>query len=272
VRYLLGQALRRAGRNDEATPLLLAGNPEAPQFPDPRLDQLFDAQRGLDAEYERADRLLAAGELTQAQRGIQSALQIWPQDISLLSRLGEVHRRRGDAAAWLRAAKRSVGIDENSFAAQLNLSMALRANDQPGPALKAAVDAAHLSPNVPEGHLQVARMHLVGRRTAEAIGPLDRAFALGVTSPQERLQYAAVLLDVGRFDDAITQGNAIVEAYPGTPPAWIILAQAHRSAGRLPVAFDTAFAGLQNNAGHPQLAALVEEIRAQGLAQQETDR
>lgn len=272
VRYLLGQALRRGGRNKDAAAFLQTGSPEAPSYPDTRVDALLDAQRGLDAEYSRADRLLATNDLTKAQRNIQAALQVWPQDIHLLSRLGEVHRRRNDAAAWLRVARRATTIDASSFAAQLNLSMALRANAQPGPALSAAMDAVAINPDVPEGHLQVARLHLIQRRAQDAVTSLDRAFALGVTKPEERLQYAAVLLEVGRFDDAIAQGEFVINTFPRTPPAWIILARAHRSAGRLPVAFEAAMAGLQHTPGHSQLAALAEELRAEGLAKLESER
>jgi len=272
VRYLLGQALRRGGRNEEAAAFLQTGSPEAPNYPDPRGDQLLDAQRGLDAEYSRADRLLTSNDLAKAQRSIQAALQVFPQDIHLLSRLGEVHRRRNDVPAWLRVAKRATAIDATSFAALLNLSMALRANAQPGPALTAAMDAVAVNPDVPDGHLQVARLHLIQRRAPDAVTSLDRAFALGVTKPEERLQYAAVLLEVGRFEDAIAQGESVINAFPRTPPAWIILARAHRSAGRLPVAFEAAMAGLQHTPGHPQLTALAEELRAEGLAQQEAGR
>ncbi len=268
VRYLLGQALQRSGQADAAAPFLRDGDPQAPRFPDDRATALLDAKHGLDAEYDRIDRAIADNDLLKAQRTAQSALKVWPDDIGLLARLGDVHRRRNDSLAWLRVARQAVRVARDDYMTQLNLSMALRANDQLGPALTAAMAAADAQPDVPDGHLQVARIHLVAKRPDDAVAAMDTAFALGVTDPLERLQYAAVLIEVERYDDAITQSHMVAQSHPATPRAWLILGEAHRRKGELQLAFEAAMAGLQHSPQHPQLSGLARAVRNAALSEE----
>jgi len=258
--YLLGQALRRAGRGEEAAALPIRGTPSVPRFPDTWYAALLDAQRGLDAELGRADRLLEDDDLENAHLAIKRALVTWPDNVHLLNRLSEVHRRSNDTAKWVHALERAVRLDPNSFQSQLNLSIALRAAGDQERSLRAAIIAARLKPDVPEGHLQVARMHLVANRPAEAVVALDAAFALGVTDPLEQVQYANTLLQVGRLEDALDRINAVLKVTPTLPVGWIVLAKAHERAGQLSIALESAREGVRHNPGDGALRQLVREL------------
>ena len=271
--YLLGQALRRGGRGDEAASLPITGTPAVPRFPDAWNAALLDAQRGLDGELARADRLLEDGRVDDASLAIKRALVIWPDHVHLLNRLGEVHRRNNDATKWARTLQRAVRLDPESFQSQLNLSMALRSTGDLEQALRAAVIAAGLQPDVPEGHLQVARMHLLAKRPIEAIAAMEQAFALGVTDPREHVQFAAALLQAHRADEAIARLDDVLKRTPTLPNGWIVMAKAHAVAGRPQIAMEAAKAGLRHNPGHPQLRQLSSDLSrgAQGRSNQEND-
>ena len=271
--YLLGQALRRGGRGQEAASLPITGTPAVPRFPDAWNAALLDAQRGLDGELARADRLLEEGRIDDASLAIKRALVIWPDHVHLLNRLGEVYRRNNDAAKWVRILQRAVRLDPDSFQSHLNLSMALRAKGDSEQALRAAIIAARLQPDVPEGHLQVARMHLLAKRPIEAIAAMEQAFALGVTDPQEHVQFARALVQTQRTDEAIERLDDVLKRTPTLPNGWIILAQAHAIAGRPRIALEAAKAGLRHNPGHPQLRQLSRDLSRgiQGQSNQEND-
>jgi tetratricopeptide (TPR) repeat protein len=267
----LAQALRRAGRGDEAAGLRVGTDASVPRFEDPWNEAMLDATRGHDAEIDRIDRYLEDGRINDAQRAAQSGLQIWPDDIHLLNRLGEVHHRRNDAASWVRTLQRAVRIDPASFQSHLNLSMARRAAGDHARALQSAIAAVALRGDLPDGHLQVARMHLLGRRPEEAVNALDAAFALGVTDPVERLQYAGTLVSVRRFDEAIVQARDLTQLNPRSVGAWHVLSSAHRGAGQLRLAFEAALAGSQANDNNQQLAALAADIQAQARQAAQVD-
>ena len=269
--YLLGQALRRAGRGAEAASLPVGTSAAVPRFPDIWYESILDATRGHDAEIDRIDRYLEDGRIDDAQRAAQEGLKVWADDIHLLNRLGEVHRRRNDAAGWVRTLQRAVRIDPESFQSHLNLSMARRAAGDHDRALQSAIAAVALRGDLPDGHLQVARMHLLGRRPEEAIKALDAAFALGVTDPVERLQFAATLMAVGRFEESITIARDLAQANPRSPGAWHVLASAYRGADQLRLAFDAALAGSRANDNNQQLAALAADIQAQARQAAQVD-
>ncbi|MCH2136485.1 MAG: tetratricopeptide repeat protein [Phycisphaerales bacterium] len=269
--YLLAQALRRAGRLDEAAAIQLSGEPAVPQYPDPWNRLLLDAQRSLDGELGRIDRLLADGRIDDARLCVGRALTNWPNQVHLLNRLGEVHRRNNDAAAWVRTMKRAVLEDPKSFQSHLNLSMAFRQAGEHERALQSAMKAAQLRPDLPDGHLQLARMHLLEDRLDAALPALDRAFELGVTNPAERLQYAHLLLRSGRLDDAVTQAELVVRTDPRQADGWVMLALAHRDAGRVNKAIEAVQAGLNAQPDHAGLRRLARELIAGGASPRERE-
>jgi predicted Zn-dependent protease len=260
VVYLLGQALRRGGLGDEAAALPIEGTPSVPSYGDAWNVQLLDAQRGLDAELGRAERLLEGNQLNEALLAVQRALMTWPDNVLLLNTLGEVHRHRNDMAKWVHTLERAGRLDPKSFQTQLNLSMALRASGDGPRAMRAAMAATTLQPDVPDGHLQVARMHLLAKRPAEAVEALELAFARGVVDPREHVQFASALLQVGRAADAIDRLNAILKKTPTLPNGWILLTSIHDRAGRQDVALQAASAGLARNPQDQSLQRIVVDL------------
>jgi tetratricopeptide (TPR) repeat protein len=271
--YLLAQAYRRAGRGDEAARLRSATGGTPPSYPDPWMDAVSAAKRGLDGRMEHIENLIDIGQLRAANTALTEARARWPEDVNLLNRLAELHRRQGNAKAWIRVLGQATRLDPQHAESHHNLSIAL----QQGGDLQQALNEAHLAvaakPDFSAGWLQIGRLRIMlsgidkGSRDEDleaiqaALDPLDRAFELGVEASPDHLLYGHLLFRGGRLDDAQRVLEQLITRPDADPRAWAILSEVWTARGDHRNALRTAIDGLNLFPGQRDLARITERYR-----------
>ncbi len=280
--YLLGQAYRRVGRGSEAAPIRATGALDPPSYPDPWLEPISAAGRGLDARLSWIDQLLDSKRFNEAGPAIAEAQERWPDNVNLLNRLAGLYQGSGKSNARIRTLKRAVRIDPNHATSHHNLSLALYQKGDTQMALNHAHLAVKANPSFTPAWLQIGRLLILSGRldrgttdnqTAAvnaALEPLDQAFELGVDDPREHLLYGHLLLRAGRLDDATRILGRLIERSDADPKAWAILSEVHAAGGNHRAALSTVIDGLNRFPGHSDLVRIAERYRraAGGVAPQ----
>ncbi len=225
IRYLVGQTYQREGKPELADPWLAQGDPRKPDFPDPWQTRLSDFERGIDASLSRIDNLLEQGRNNDASARVQEALLKWPEDVNLFHRQSEIYRRKGDIKRWLVILKRAEKLEPENAATHLNLSMAYNQNGDASLAMNHVIEAIKINPAMTAAHLQMGRLHILNDDIPEAATSLDKAFELGVEDPNERLQYAHVLMRARRPADAQSEAMLVTQVAPTNALGWCVLAE-----------------------------------------------
>jgi len=273
ARYLLSQAYRRAGRGDEAERLVFGSNFDPPSYPDPWMDPVDDAKRGLDGRASRIESLLTAGRLGDASELLTEARGRWPESVPLLHLQASLHDRQGQQPARIRMLRQAVRLDPTNAASHHNLSVAMQ---QAGD-IEAALTSAHQSVKADDtfapGWLQAGRLTILLRgldRGAQqnelasiqvALVPLDRAFELGVENPQDHLMYGHLLFRGARLDDAERILGRLIERPDAPPQAWAVLSELYEARGNLNAALSTAIDGANRFPGQPDLMRIINRFR-----------
>jgi len=271
--YLLAQAYRRGGRGDEAMQLRSATGGTPPSYPDSWMDAVSAAKRGLDGRMEHIENLIDLGQLREANTALAEARTRWPEDVNLLNRLAELHRRQGNSKAWIRTLRQATRLDPQHAESHYNLSIALQQSGD----LQQALNEAHLSvdakPDFSSGWLQIGRLRIIlsgidkGSRADDleaihdALDPLDRAFGLGVQASREHLLYGHLLFRGGRLDDAQRVLEQLITRADADPRAWAILSEVWAARGDHRNALTTAIDGLNLFPKQPDLSRIAERYR-----------
>ena len=273
VDYLLAQSYRRAGRGEDAAKLRTTGASEPPSFPDPWMDLRSSAQRGLEGRLTYIQELLETGRLEDAARAITNARTVWPENIVLLHRLADLHRRRGMNAAWVRVLKQAARLDPQDAPTQYNLAIALTKSGDLQGALTHGHNAVDIKPDFVEAWMQIGRVTVVLRgldgpergtdqkALAAALVPLDRAFAIGVEPAAVHVMYGHLLMRAGRLDDAIDVLTKLIDRTDAPPTAWVVLSDAQVRNQNSRAALRTAISGINRFPNDPGLQQLVERYR-----------
>ena len=220
-----GPDISKEGKLELAAPWLAQGDPRKPDFPDPWQTRLSDFERGIDASLSRIDNLLEQGRNNDASARVQEALLKWPEDVNLFHRQSEIYRRKGDIKRWLVILKRAEKLEPENAATHLNLSMAYNQNGDASLAMNHVIEAIKINPAMTAAHLQMGRLHILNDDIPEAATSLDKAFELGVEDPNERLQYAHVLMRARRPADAQGEAMLVTQVAPTNALGWCVLAE-----------------------------------------------
>lgn len=165
---------------------------------------------------DRAGALAEVGRDDQAEALLRRALADDPEDAALHAALSQVLLRRGEHAAALEHAERTVALaPEVGFGHALRsmvLSTDLRRRRE---AVDAAREAVRLDPEEPYGHLTLSRACLRSRWFPEALDAADRAVALDPEDADAHGLRGAALMGAGRPADAETAMREALRLQPG---------------------------------------------------------
>ena len=193
---LLAKAYRQQGRIKDAAALLTDGIQDPPRFNDPWADEIANRGASYEACVSRVDRMLGDGAVRDALQAAREALKTYPDNIPLLNRISVAQSNLGQRDQALRTLKRVLRLDETSAATHLNLSMQYQAANDLVRARRHAQQCVELNPTLPDGHLQMGRVHMLNNDTQDAARSYDRAFELGLQDVNERLILANLLTRV----------------------------------------------------------------------------
>ena len=228
-----------------AAPWIAQGDARQPDFPDSWQMTLNEYERGIDASLNRIDDLLDQGRNNDASTRIQKAMSKWPEDVNLMHRQSEIYRRKGDINRWLVILKKAEKLEPENAATHLNLSMAYNQNGAASLAMNHALRSIQINPSMTAAHLQLGRLYILNEDLPKAALTLDKAFELGVEDPNERLQYANVLMRARRPSDAEREAILVTQVSPGNALGWCVLAESLYAQFKRDEAFQALSEGLK---------------------------
>lgn len=122
VLQLLGTALQRLGRADEAVSALAVGAKGEPQFADPWTDEMASYRRGYAALLKDATAYVVAGQFEQATRILEQLRRTRPDDIVLMAHLGQVYVAAGRDGEGVQLLEQVVTREPERFDAYVDLA------------------------------------------------------------------------------------------------------------------------------------------------------
>jgi tetratricopeptide (TPR) repeat protein len=184
-RMLLGTALVRLGRDDEAAPLLANGVVDPPPLPDPWRDAVARRRGGAPAQIAWGVRLVEAGRLREATALFEDVRRRRPDNVGAGLELG---------TAYLLAGRADDAVD------------VLRAT-------------AKAHPNHPEATARLVSALWAAGRGAESLTEADAALARTPQSVDLLLARGGVLTEADRADAALADFEAVVRLAPSNTAA-----------------------------------------------------
>ena len=258
-RFLLGTALSRLGRKDEALPMLANGVVQPPQFPDPWRDAVGRRRLGVPTELAKIARFVEANRLKEALASAEALHGRRPDSVAAANSLGYVYllaSRADDAVAVLSAAAQAHP-DASDTAARLVSALWIARRE--GEAMRAADAAVARFPQSFEVLSARGELLMNSDRAEAALADFSAAARFAPADAGPRASAGAALLQLGRdgpalasFEDALSRNSSQATAIAGMA----ILAARHGDAA-------AADRWLAKIAGvPPQAARLVGEARA----------
>ena len=171
----------------------------------------------------------AQGELSRGLQEIGDALQRFPEDASL-------HARRGSLL------EKSGRVEE---------------------AFEAYGRAVEVSPELGEGYLGLARIHLARDRQDQARAVLQQAAGRIPNDPELQMRYAGFCEKESLDEQALHFYRSACHADPGLPGAYLGLARVQMNLGELDESLDTTRKGLQATPRSVELHQLQCELLKQ---------
>lgn len=201
LNFLIGTAYQRLGNQDQARAFLAKAGKIGPAMPDPLFARVTAANSSETQFLSKGKTAFGAGDYEGAAELLRKAIQANPDSlpghVNLGATLLKLNQER-EAAEHFRAA---LGIDPNNASALFNLAVML-ANGPERPQAIAYLERllAH-GPDL-QAQYYLAQLYKADQNTARAL-PLYQALAQEQPDVEEiQLDYAALLIQVGRYTDA----------------------------------------------------------------------
>ena len=259
---LLAKAYRQQGRIAEAAALLTEGVQDPPRFNDPWADAVLNHGASYEACVSRVDRLLGDGAVRDALALARESLKNYPDNIPLLNRISVAQANLGQRDQALRTLKRVLRLDETSASTHLNLSMQYQAANDLTRARRHAQQCVKLNPTLPDGHLQMGRVHMLNQEITPAAASYARAFELGVQSVEERLVYANLLTRTGQFEGSLRQYRNVLQQQPANGQALAGVIDVFMVSGNLEQAGKAAQIAMARAPEHPTVRQVINSLQS----------
>ena len=218
-----------------------------------RAASLDPARIGL--QCDAAAVLCALSRLEEARAAYESVLATHPTHVAALAGLGQISRQSGDLPAALKYLRQAASIDPSRMGLQCDAAAvlcALSRFDEARAAYESVLAAhpAHVTALIGLGHVN----RQSGDLTA-ALEYLRRAATLDPSRLRLKCDAAAVLCALGRFDEAQTDYQSILQQDADNVDALIGLGLVERQRGDYEASLAFFQAGLTGHPEHDKLKA-----------------
>jgi tetratricopeptide (TPR) repeat protein len=241
---LLGTAYRRVGRVEEAEFALAVGEGGEPAWVDPWTDEMLHFRRGFAVRLKDATAYFLAGQTAPAIALLEQLRQEKPDDIALLSHLGEVYVVAERVDEGVRMLEQVVARDPQRFEAWVNLASGHMKKDDLQRARTAIDRALAINPELGRAY---ETKGLIQWRAGDEGGALE-AFRTAVRYDPRDVR---ALVFIGMVETNRARPANAIEAFaratrqdPTRVDAWLGVANAAMTLGAL----DRAAAALQHAA------------------------
>ena len=171
----------------------------------------------------------------RARSAAERAIAIDPGLPEAQVTLGQVLTVSGQYAEAVAVIRRALAKDPRSVPALLALVSALQRSKDPAGAEQTALRLVELQPTSWAGFNRLGTMYFLGSRYEKAAEAYRRAIALNPDVARVHLNLGAVLLRLGRFEEALAALDASIRIRP-VPQAYSNVGVAHYLLGRFPEA------------------------------------
>ena len=233
---LLGTALERLGRHDEAAAMLTTGASGQPSWSDPWTDEMLDWRRGFAVRLKDATAYFESGQHEQAIRLLEQLSSEKPEDTALLAHLGEAYVAAGRAADGARVLERVVAREPKRFDAWVRLSSAYLNQERFEPARAAVERALAENPDYAPAHETSGLILWRDGADGRALDEMNKAIALDPRDTRAMVWAGMIETNAGRFDRALAIFTQATKVDPTLVPAWLGVANARMSQNALPEA------------------------------------
>jgi tetratricopeptide (TPR) repeat protein len=261
ARLLLGTALRRLGRHEEAEVQLNLAEGAVPSYQDPWRDELLQFRSGYHGVIDNTDHLVAAGRTQEALSKLQALRPLYPDDVVLLNKLSETLVRAGRAPEAKRLLLQAVEIEPEHVLTHLKLSNIYFAEGNPSQALAEAQLAARLSPQYGTAHRQVGRLLTHQQDYAGAIDAFLLAMKYGRQEPDIALSLGSLFAQTQRWPEAYETFTDLVLRTPQSADAWYWLALAAGETADFPTAANAFTRAREIEPGHRRAQPISQRLQ-----------
>jgi tetratricopeptide (TPR) repeat protein len=270
---MLGTALQRAGRSEEAEALLATYRKARPAFRDPWSEEVHDHGRGMATVNRRARDLIGEGRALEAVRLLEGARELEPEHVVILRTLGAAYSAVGrtrDARDTLREASR---LDPENLELRVDAAWASAMYGDLDEALAEAAAVLAEDGGFHKAYTLRTRILIDQGRQEEAVGAFRSALEHGAQEPEVAVDVGKTLIELGRPEEAAELFALVTSQDPGRLSGWIGAALVALELGRLDPAGDAldrarALHRLRRDAGDGPILEVLEarllELREAG--------
>nr|WP_295891069.1 tetratricopeptide repeat protein [uncultured Devosia sp.] len=180
----------------------------------------------------RAEIALARDDRPGAIAAFLAAAELAPVDPTPLVRAGELELQQNQTEAGMAHLEEALDLDPGHPDALRLLGEAYRADGDLAAAERLFKDWADYAPGSTDAHLALAELLLERNDAKGAAAHYDRLVALDPASFDYATARTQVLLDLGRYAQAVDGLTPFADAEPPEPAAVLLLARVQHQAGR----------------------------------------
>jgi tetratricopeptide (TPR) repeat protein len=242
ILQLLGTALRRLGRADEAASALAVGAKGEPQWSDPWTDEMAGFRRGYAALLKDATAYVVAGQFEQATRILEQLRRTRPDDIVLMAHLGQVYVAAGRDGEGVRVLEQVVAKAPDRFEAYVDLATGYMHEGQLSRARAAVERALTLNKSFAPAYETLGLVLWRSGDPRSAVSAFDTSVRLDPRNARALVWMGMVQTNLDRPKDAMGTFERASQVDPTSVDAWIGMANAALTMHDL----DRAVAALKN--------------------------
>lgn len=219
---ILGDALRKAGRLEEAHERLRLAAELHPEYP---------------AVHNNLGSLMMdQARYGEAQRRYEQSLRLNDRDASVWNNLGVALFEQGKIAEAETSYRKAIATDARFAQAYVNLGRALAAQSKFNEAVESYTTAIGIRPDLAEAYANLGAALWNQRMVPDAITNFERALSLNPALTDTRVNLGVALASEGRFDEAIAQFEHALRLDPDRADArqYLELARQQQNQTRTP--------------------------------------
>ncbi len=259
--FLLGTALRRLGRADEAQREFVLGTGSKQRYlPDEVSGELLSLTIGVAPLLTNAQSRIEAGRVEEAIGMLESALAERPDNVSLLNQLSLAYKHNQELERALHALMRARELEPDAIKANVNLAETLIALGRWDTALGYADRCTVLAPSYGKGHFARGRALMFLQRFPEAYVALVSAIGFDRTNPHINIALGEACVRLGKFPEAAENFADAAQRLPDFLPVQVNSCMISLRLGNLSQAETALRAARRLAPDHPQVRQMASQV------------
>jgi tetratricopeptide (TPR) repeat protein len=165
-------------------------------------------------ELEKAEKEAAKGNLKNAIRHADKAVEIYPEYFTALNNLAVYYHRTGKNDKAVKHLRKALSLNPDAVEANSNLGRILLEMKRSDDAIPYLARASELSPTSSEIQFQLARAFILSHQFPKSLKPLRRSLELEPPIEYARFLLAHVLFETGDLSGAVEQLALYIKTGP----------------------------------------------------------